>query len=108
MKRGYFKQQSGMEYMVKRKLFEHEQEWKELLIKMDEGRKKLELKKIIETAQKEKLDYEKTRHQKGRSTMYQVLMFEQEYAMSQLSLIQTEFELLTILAEIKTYEEVSA
>ena len=79
----------------------------DLLAQLTEGKRKLDLARKIETVQKNKLDLERDRHKRGRTTTYQVLLFEQDFASSQLSRIRAEAELLRILAQMKTFSPAS-
>ena len=53
--------------------------------------------------QKEKLEYEKYRFELGRTTTYQVLTFEQDYAQALISRLMIEREILSLHAQLKTY-----
>jgi outer membrane protein TolC len=56
-----------------------------------------------ESAQKEKLDYEKQRFERGRSTTFQILQFENDYANAQLGAIKARTDILEIMAKLKTF-----
>jgi hypothetical protein len=72
-------------------------------LKFQEAKRTFELSKAIEHVQKEKMLHEKDRLQKGRSTTYQTLSFEQDYSSSQLSRIQAELQILQIIAKMKLF-----
>lgn len=104
---GYRREQLAAEQNYSRKLFEQDRAWTDLVAQLIEGRHRLELAKKIESVQKTKLDLERDRHRRGRTTTYQVLLFEQDYATAQLSRIRAEAQLLSILAQMKTYSPAS-
>ena len=102
-RRGWAREQAGAELSYQRKLFEQEQSWKDLTDRLDEGRRRLVLAQSIEKAQGTKLHYERGRLEKGRSTTYQVLLFEQDFAQAQLGRIRAEAEVLNLLAQMKLF-----
>jgi outer membrane protein TolC len=57
------------------------------------------------TLQKEKLEYEKYRFNLGRTTTYQVLTFEQDYAQALIARLRVEREILAIHSQLKTFTE---
>ena len=57
----------------------------------------------IEKVQKSKLENERARLKTGRSVLYQVVLFEQDYANSQVMTLKTELQILALLAQMKTY-----
>ena len=100
---GYRREQLAAEQNYSRKLFEQDRTWTDLVAQLIEGRHRLDLAKKIESVQKTKLELERDRHRRGRTTTYQVLLFEQDYATAQLSRIRAEAQLLSILAQMKTF-----
>jgi outer membrane protein TolC len=100
---GYRLEAEAAEQNVSRKKFEQQKEWQNLKQKLSEALVRLKLAEEIEATQKQKLAYERDRHERGRSTLYQVLMFEQEYAQSQLGKLARLNEVLAIQAQMKTF-----
>lgn len=100
---GYLKEEKGAELNYQRKLFEEELEWSELIKKFDEARRRLQMALEIEKVQKSKLENERARLKTGRSVLYQVVLFEQDYANSQVMTLKTELQILALLAQMKTY-----
>lgn len=88
--------------------FEQERFWEDLIVRFDDAKQRYNLSLEIEKSQKVKLEYEKERQNRGRSTTYQVLLFEQDFALSQLNRIKIQTELLGIYAQIKTFAESEA
>jgi len=102
-RRGALKQRQGAEVSFRRQLFDQEREWNELTKQLSDLKHRLELSRAIEQAQEKKLSYEKVRLRKGRTTTYQVLLFEQDYAQAQLSRINVQAEILKTIAQMKTF-----
>lgn len=99
----YVKEKQAAELQVARRVFDQESEWKDLSQKLTEAKVRFDLLREIEGAQKTKSDYERDRLRKGRSTFFQTLQFEQEYANSRLNRIRLEGEVLALVAQIKTF-----
>jgi outer membrane protein TolC len=85
------------------KEFNARQEWEDLLRQLSEAKIRLSLATEIESAQQRKLDYEKNRLQRGRTTTYQILLFEQDYASAQLGTIKAKADILGIIAKLKSF-----
>ena len=83
--------------------FHSEREWLELLRKHGEYKTQLELAAGLETVQKEKLTHEKTRLERGRTTTYQVLLFEQDYSNAQLTRLQAQARYLKNYVSMKLW-----
>jgi outer membrane protein TolC len=77
--------------------------WREVESRFNEARTRLSLLRTIENVQKEKYENERQRLLRGRTTTYQALTFEQEYAQTQLSTLRTQNEVLQIRAQMKLY-----
>lgn len=99
----YRREQLAAEKTLDRKLYEQEREWADLRSRLEEARKRLELARRLESVQKSKLQAERDRHGRGRSTTFQVLQFEQDFAESRLGRIRTEAEILGLVARMKTF-----
>jgi len=100
---GYIKEEKGAELNYQRKLFEEQIEWNELVTRLNENKRRLQMAKEIEKVQKQKLDNERNRLKTGRSVLYQVVLFEQDYANSQVMKLKTELQILALMAQMKTY-----
>lgn len=85
------------------KQFNARQDWADLQSQLKEAKIRLGLASDLEKAQKEKLAYERERLSIGRTTTYQILMFEQDYANSQLATIKSKADILGILARLKSF-----
>jgi len=100
---GYKKEAAAAEYKYQRKFFEQERDWQDLSTRYTEARERLALAESFEASQKEKLDYERARHRRGRTTTFMVLQFEQDYALAQATRMRIQGEMLNIVAQLKTY-----
>ncbi len=98
-------EKAAAELTYERKLFEQEQSWKDLSQKLDDSKNHLRLSQLLEVTQRKKLEKEQDRLKKGRTTTFQVLLFEQDYLFSQLSRIKDQMTLLNILAQMKLFGE---
>lgn len=95
------KDASELDYQ--RKVFDQEREWADTSLKFHEAKKQIEQARELERIQDAKLSVEQDRLRKGRTTTFQVLVFEQDFAMARMTLIQLESELLSLYAQMKTY-----
>lgn len=86
-----------------RKHLDEEQEWSELLSRLKDARARLSLLQAIESVQREKFENERQRLLRGRTTTYQALTFEQDYAQAQLLRIRTQAEVLRLTAQSRLY-----
>ncbi|MGE4130399.1 MAG: TolC family protein [Bdellovibrionales bacterium] len=85
------------------KVFEEQRLWLDLNKKFNDARQRLELAVRIEAAQKKKLEYERNRHSRGRTTTYQVILFEQDFSGAQLARIRAQTDVLNVFAQLKTF-----
>lgn len=99
----YSQEATAADLTYQRTVFEQERLWSSLTQRFDESRERLKLAVEIEKAQKQKLDHERERQRRGRSTTYQVILFEQDFANAQLARIRTQAEVLNIHAQLKTF-----
>jgi outer membrane protein TolC len=102
-RKGWQKEQAAAEHNYQRRLFDQKREWEDLIQRFRETRANLALARSIEEVQQKKLANEKDRLNHGRTTTYQVLLFEQDYSQSQLSRIQTEAAILQLVARMKLF-----
>lgn len=100
---GYQAEARAADLTFQRKALEEERDWHNLIAKFHETRERLRLYTELERTQKQKLDHERERHQRGRTTLQQVLIFENDYALSQMGRLRTFAELLTLNAQLKLY-----
>ena len=100
---GYATEAKAAEEAYQRKLFELKRDWNNLTRSINEARTRLELNRQIEKAQKAKVDAEVQRLRHGRTTTYQVILFEQDYASAVISRIRAEARVMGLLAGASRY-----
>ena len=100
---GYRAEAEANEMIFRRKVYETEREWTDLEQKFAEGKNRLTIASKLEKAQKSKLDNERERLRRGRTTTFQVIQFEEDFANAQLNRIRMEAEVLGIYSQMKTF-----
>lgn len=85
-------------------LYAQDADWTNLVRNVSDLRDNLKLLARIESAQKAKLETERTRLRQGRTTTYQVLLFEQDYSQAALSRAKSAAGILGLQAQIKLYQ----
>jgi outer membrane protein TolC len=78
--------------------------WNELVSKLADAQARLSLLSTIEGVQKEKYEGERQRLLRGRTTTFQALQFETDYATTQLKTLQTQGEVLGLLSQMKLFQ----
>jgi outer membrane protein TolC len=106
VREGWEARKQAAEYSYKRKLLEQETQWNDLVDRFGQDKVRVSLYDKLEKAQKVKLDYERERRGRGLTTTQQVIYFEQDYQQAQLGRIQTEADLLQVLAQMKLYGDI--
>ena len=102
---GYLKENQGAELTFRRRLQDQENDWTDLRQRLEDSQELLRIAIELESAQKLKLDSERSRFKQGRSTTYQISLFVQDYLGAQLSRVRALFQILNVRTQIKTYEE---
>lgn len=108
VRKGYAKERAAAELSYRNAVFNQNQNWSDLTQKLHESKTRLKLARSVEQAQERKLAHERNRLTSGRTTTYQVLLFEQDYSQAQLVRIQAQADVLQIIALMKTYSAGSA
>lgn len=103
VREGFRKEEQAEKVAYERRLFEEERLWHDLTSTFQEAVQRYKIAAQMEKAQREKATYERTRHGNGRTTLYNVLMFETDYANSQYSRIQAQTAVLNAYAQLKTF-----
>lgn len=86
------------------KLQDEETTWQNLRLRLSEAQNRLKMYEIIQDAEKAKLDYERTRLSQGRTSTYQVLLYQQDYQTAQLSKLEAAQTLIALIAQIRLYD----
>lgn len=102
---GRVRQQLAAEESTRQARLTNDQTWQDLSKKFEETKHRLGLAETLVSAQKEKLDHEKYRFGLGRTTTFQVVTYEQDYAQSLITRTRIAQEFLAIRAQMKPYAE---
>ncbi|MFH0754593.1 MAG: TolC family protein [Candidatus Omnitrophota bacterium] len=100
---GARKKADAAELAYQQKLRDQESDWHDLKEKLRNARERFEMTFSIESAQKEKLEYERDRLKRGRTTTYQVLQFEKDYLDAEYSRASAGYEILNLAAQMNLY-----
>jgi len=100
---GYELDKISAEYMYERRQFEADREWENLTKKATDLKARLKIAKDLEDAQYKKYTYEQNRLKLGRTTTYQVITFEQDYATAQYNRLNMQLQMLQLIGTMKTF-----
>lgn len=100
---GALKTQRAAELNHQYTFFAQEQDWMDLSSKFKDAQDSLKLARVMEGAQKAKLDNERVRLRQGRTTTYQVLLFEQDFISAQVSRIRAATQIITLKSQVQLY-----
>ncbi|XGC80141.1 TolC family protein [Bdellovibrio bacteriovorus] len=103
-KAGTLKAEKAAQLTYEQKKFLQEQDWNNLVQQLSEAKENLKLATNIVNAQKAKLENERTRLKQGRTTTYQVLLFEQDFSQSEVNRVQAASLILGLNSQIKLYQ----
>lgn len=106
-KKAFAKEVVASEMTYKRKMYEVDREWEILSERFKNLKTRLQLSQRLEKAQERKLTTEKRRYNQGRTTTFQVLQFEQDFANAQLLKLRNERELITVYNQLKMFSGAS-
>ena len=106
-RKGYAQEKVAAELTSRRKVYEVDREYDILSQRFEQFKKRLKLSKRMEELQQRKLTAEKRRFNQGRTTTFQVLQFEQDFANTQLLTIRNEQELVSAYNQLKLFTGVS-
>lgn len=99
----YNREKLASEMKMKRKTFEVEREWEILTERFENFKGRLKLTQKLEKVQERKLLSEKRRYNQGRTTTFQVLQFEQDFANAQLLKLRNERELIVVYNQLMLF-----
>ena len=83
--------------------YAQEQDWINLVAQFKDAQTSLKLAESMGIAQRAKLHNERNRLRQGRTTTYQVLLFEQDYLASELSRIRAAAQIINLKSQIQLY-----
>lgn len=104
IRQGAIQSASAAKTNYRQQVFQQENDWQNLVQNLAIYKENLKLSQAIEAAQKSKLENERKLLKQGRTSTYQILLFEQDYSNSQLTTIQTAYKLLSLIAQEKLYQ----
>lgn len=107
-KSGALKSEKAAELSYQYAMYAQEQDWANLTRNLSDARDNLRLIGRIEEVQKSKLENERTRLRQGRTTTYQVLLFEQDYTSASLTRVKSAANILGLQSQLKLYEAASS
>jgi outer membrane protein TolC len=105
-KKAYAQEVTASDLQFKRKQYEVDREYEILRERFENFKKRLKLTQRMVQIQEKKLTVEKRRYGQGRTTTFQVLQFEQDFAETQLLKLRYERELITVYNQLKLFSGV--
>lgn len=100
---GAVKEQLAAEKTYQQKLLDEEQTWSDLVEKVTNAKARFQLALTIEKAQQDKLIHERKRLKTGRTTTYQVLLFEQDFSQAELNRVRLAMDVISLISQMKLY-----
>jgi outer membrane protein TolC len=105
-KKAFAQEVTASELQYKRKVYEVDREWEILNERFVNYKKRLKLSQKMVQVQERKFLVEKKRFNQGRTTTFQVLQFEQDFANTQLLKLRYERELILVYNQLKLFSGV--
>jgi outer membrane protein TolC len=105
-KQAYANEVTASELQYKRKAYEVDREYEILQERFANFKQRLKLMQEFVVIQEKKLKVEKRRYDQGRTTTFQVLQFEQDFANAQLLKLRFERELIAVYNQLKLFSGV--
>lgn len=105
-KQAYANEVTASELQFKRKQYEVDREYEILQERFTNFKQRLRLMQDLVRINEKKLRVEKKRYDQGRTTTFQVLQFEQDFANSQLLKLRFERELIAVYNQLKLFSGV--
>ena len=103
----WIKDKTAAELTYSHKLLEQQQAWQTLSTQLKDARERFQIALTLEEIQRKKLEAEQDRVRRGRSTTYQVLLFEQDFLLSQLGRMDTQTQILSLMAQMRLFGDPS-
>lgn len=100
---GYRRDVAAAETLYQRRVFEQERLWHDLTTQFTDAIGRYRISLDVEKANREKVTYERYRHDRGRTTLYQVILFENDYADAELARIRAQADVLNAYAQLRTF-----
>jgi outer membrane protein TolC len=103
-RRSYRQEIEGAKCQFDQKLYENNREWQQIALKIQNAQRRLVIAVSLERIQQNKLELERKRLTLGKTTTNQVLLFEQDFANSQITRLTIQDELLELMTQLKLFE----
>lgn len=103
-KAGALKAQKAAELNHEYAMYAQNMDWTTLTRNLTDARDNLRLIGRIEEVQKNKLENERNRLRQGRTTTYQVLLFEQDYSQAAVTRVKSATNILGLQSQLKLYQ----
>ena len=100
---GYQKEVVAADVLYQRRVFENDRLWNDLTTLFTDAVARYKISSELEKVNKDKVEYERFRHGRGRTTLYQVILFENDYAQSQFGRIRAQADVLNAYAQLRTF-----
>jgi outer membrane protein TolC len=104
-KDAYAQEKVAAEISHQRKILEVENDWKDVTQRLKFYQERVKLVAKMQEIQKKKLSQERRLYDRGRTTTFQVLQFEQDFADTEIAKISSERELIRLYNEIQLFSE---
>jgi len=101
----YEMQEQTAELQLKQKEMESLSAWNNLKEQLIQNKEKLKISKKLLSIQKRKIEVEREKLKQGRTTTYQVLMFEIDYLNAELMNLKGVADLLQVTTELDLYKK---
>lgn len=102
---GVLKAERAADLQFQHKRFLQEQDWRNLTQQLEEAKQNLRLATDLMAAQKAKLENERARLRQGRTTTYQILLFEQDFSQAEVARVQAAGHILSLQAQFKLFNQ---
>jgi outer membrane protein TolC len=100
---GYRRALAAADLELKRTYEENARDLNDLYAEIETAQKLVVMSEKLVDTQKKKLAKERERHRRGRTTLYQVLQYEQEFVQTQLAQIQYQSQLVGLANQLRLY-----
>ena len=102
-RQGYARQSDAADLAYQKKIFDAENDWKDLVARLNETKERLELAVKLETVQKLKFEEIRRKRDRGLTVAFQVFQYELDYLSATQTRLQIQGTLLGIRAQMKLY-----
>jgi outer membrane protein TolC len=100
---GYRRSLAAADLELKRLYEENTRDLNDLYANIETSQKLVSLSQRLVDTQKKKLEKERLRHRRGRTTLFQVLQYEQEYVQTQLAQLGYQADLISLTNQLRLY-----